>query len=915
MAANRPILTFASGRGISDCKTIVRELHANAETQWEIVEGGEWVEADEFRNYSCVIISALDEGKTRPWTQEEIEKIQAWVAEGGRLLLIGASPALLSESGTNLTALEPLLGARQLTKAAQQSIWMNQDAEFSALSAEAEWMSGGGTALRNLTHLKTIAGWGGKSPGALCGSATIDRGKVLYLGVSPSRLNNSGELSSLMSIITTFIQGSNPSTAQVNQGDWGIEPLGEVAEIAEVPSAPIKRELQSNFLSRPATGPDLVFSKNGKPLAVIVIPAKASRSVRLAAEELQTAFSKLGGGHFPILTESEVTESAHTSAIYLGATSFADDLELGKLPPEGYRIKSVGNILVIAGNDARLDGTPLMGTYFGVASLLERHFGVRWLWPGELGGVYPQTSQLRLSAIDEQDAPALAQRKIRNAGGVARLTMEPESIDLTNKKEIAQLFEEYKQASSVRRIITGLSNLRQPLGDYATSYQYAPEWFRRQKLGGSFRLNYTHAYDDYYERYGNTHPEWFAMQPDGSRKQAKERSRLCKSNHELTKQIARNVINAAADPRAGDSISISPNDGGAENLFCMCRQCRQLDPPNAPPINFTFTQNGQKHSVRYPALTDRVVDFYNRIATSVAEENPDMKMGAYAYSFYRTPPLLRKLHPNVIIGFVGTGYFDDHRLEQDRQSWEGWATKANQLFLRPNAFHLGHGFPGVFVHKLDRDIKHFYRTGMIGADYDAIVHHWSTQGLNYYVLAKLLWDPSQDVEALVDDYCNAAFGAAANTIKQYFSAVEELTNLAAASVGKRVDEVLRDEEIVDPRRMVLGMFLTVAPSVYTTERLQELQAMLNKAKSETTNPDEQKRIEFLETGLEYARLQSALYQLVESGKVPSSESKSLMRERQKFFERTFKDSFFALGLVEIARREEGLYRQHSKVMN
>lgn len=946
MAANRPVLIVASGRGVLDAKAITRELQANPETQWEIVEGGEWVEPEEFRNYSCVIISVLDETQARPWTPGEIEKIQAWVAEGGRLLIIGGSPSLLSESGADLGALEPLLGARQLTKAGRQSIWMSQDPEFAALSDEAGWMSGGGTALRNLTHLQTIAGWGGESPGALCGSAAIDRGKVLYLGFSPSRLDKSGELSSLMGIITTFIRGANPSMAQVTppepglkpeveatalieQGEWGIEPLGEAAEITEAPSAPIKRELQSNFLSRPATGPDLVFSENGKPRAVIVIPAKTSRAIQQASEELQSAFEKFGGGKLPILTEAEVNIKSgspefeistsagekYASAIFLGGTRFADDLELDKLPPEGYRIKSVGNILVIAGNDARPDGKPLMGTYFGVAALLERHFGVRWLWPGELGGVYPKTQQLRMAAIDEQDAPVLAQRKIRNAGGVARLSMEPEAIDITNNAEIGRLFGEYKKASSVRRIITGLSCLGQSLADYIASYKASPEWFRRQKLGGSFRLSYTHAYDDYYERYGAAHPEWFALQPDGSRKQAPERVRLCKSNHDLTRQIASNVLNAAADPRAGDSISISPNDGGAENLFCMCKQCRQLDPPNAPPIDFTFTQNGRKHSVRYPALTDRVVDFYNRIATSVAEENPDVKMGAYAYSFYRTPPLLHKLHPNVIIGFVGTGYFDDHRLEQDRQSWEGWATKANQLFLRPNAFHLGHGFPGVFVHKLDRDIKHFYRTGMIGVDYDSIVHHWSTQGLNYYVLAKLLWDPSQDVDALVDDYCKAAFGEAADTIKKYFAAVEEATNLAAASVGKRVDEVLRDEEIVDPRRMVLGMFLTVAPSVYTTERLGKLQAILNQAKTETKNPDEQKRIEFLEKGLEYARLQSALYQLVESGKVPSHESEVLMRERQKFFEQTFKDSFFAIGLVEIARREAGLYRQHAKVID
>jgi hypothetical protein len=73
------------------------------------------------------------------------------------------------------------------------------------------------------------------------------------------------------------------------------------------------------------------------------------------------------------------------------------------------------------------------------------------------------------------------------------------------------------------------------------------------------------------------------------------------------------------------------------------------------------------------------------------------------------------------------------------------APVVKNLFLRPNAFHQGHGMPGVFVTKLDRDIKR----GMIAAEFDSVLHHWATQFLNYYVLAKLLWDPSQDAEAIV----------------------------------------------------------------------------------------------------------------------------------------------------------------------
>ena len=59
-----------------------------------------------------------------------------------------------------------------------------------------------------------------------------------------------------------------------------------------------------------------------------------------------------------------------------------------ELPLEGYRIKSVGNVLFLVGNDVRPDNrAPLSGSRHAAVALLERHLGFRWLWPGELGEV------------------------------------------------------------------------------------------------------------------------------------------------------------------------------------------------------------------------------------------------------------------------------------------------------------------------------------------------------------------------------------------------------------------------------------------------------------------------------------------------------------------------------------------------
>src|SRR6185369_9124333 len=74
--------------------------------------------------------------------------------------------------------------------------------------------------------------------------------------------------------------------------------------------------------------------------------------------------------------------------------------------------------------------------------------------------------------------------------------------------------------------------------------------------------------------------------------------------------------------------------------------------------------------------------------------------------------------------------------------------------------------------------------GMMGTDFDSCCHNWATQGLNYYVVARLHWQPEQNVDALVDDYCQAGFGPAAKSVRRYFDGLEALMDEAATKKTK-----------------------------------------------------------------------------------------------------------------------------------
>ena len=189
-----------------------------------------------------------------------------------------------------------------------------------------------------------------------------------------------------------------------------------------------------------------------------------------------------------------------------------------------------------------------------------------------------------------------------------------------------------------------------------------------------------------------------------------------------------------ADPNL-TATSISPNDGGA-NKFCRCEPCRAWDSPQAQEIYRNNPGIGQDRDI---PLTDRYFRFYNEVARRVKQEPPDRYLGLYAYSLYRTPPVtLDHLEGNLVVGYVGfSSYVDDQVRKSNREEWLQWNRLAKQLILRPNLLWGPVGLSVNYVHKLGDDLRFLADHGMRATDYDGGIGNWGTQGLNYYVLARL----------------------------------------------------------------------------------------------------------------------------------------------------------------------------------
>jgi hypothetical protein len=156
------------------------------------------------------------------------------------------------------------------------------------------------------------------------------------------------------------------------------------------------------------------------------------------------------------------------------------------------------------------------------------------------------------------------------------------------------------------------------------------------------------------------------------------------------------------------------------------------------------------------------------------------------------------------------------------------------------------GLPIIYVHKLAEDLRFMADHGMWGATYGS-GHggNWGTQGLNYYVLAKLLWDPHRDVDQVIDDYCRAAYGPGAEAMKEYYRRAEDLTNRIAAAGKPNRDLDVRIEKL---RNKLTDPFTDV--------ELARLQAFVDEAAAAIGSRDAAalERVRLVKTGLEYTKI-------------------------------------------------------------
>ncbi len=587
---------------------------------------------------------------------------------------------------------------------------------------------------------------------------------------------------------------------------------------------------------------------------------KESALGEISIRDRRITAAKAPANHkFLLVGKSELTKRLRLDGIQLNAG--------------GIVIRTFPNSIAIFGKDD--DPKDPWGTHYAATVFLEEALGVIYLWPGQSGKVIPKRASIR-AAVTRTHQPPIGQRRIRGAGS------SPGSRNLIGLKKLGIEPSEFEERRK--------HGMNAPGSD----------WWRWQRLGGDSGITGGHSFQDLWKTHGKKNLDWFAENLNGNRDQSisPQRSRLHVTHPELLEHIVDDRIAMLDRDPDRISVPVGPNDGG-KTSFCMCNQCRALDHPNAAKRHMAFHERVQGKIVRtpyeYKALSDRYVWFYNQIAREVGKKHPHAYVVGDAYGAYLDPPLRRVPRPNVAIRFAGLSYMEDEHRQNSLKAWKGWSAITDTMILRSNHLLGGRrvGAAQNFAHHLARDYRLFART-MVGADLDSIAHHWSTAGLNYYVTARLLWDPYQNVDDLLDRYMKLGFGKAARPMGQYFRRIEEISRKVASLPHSPPEG---QSVFGNPGGRIYGhIFRPLVP--YTQDVVDELRALLVEARSRA-NGDRAllNRIAFVRTGLEWTSLQSRLWRATD---VDDPRALSIANKWLAEMMRIFKRQHYAVNVAVVA---------------
>ena len=471
-----------------------------------------------------------------------------------------------------------------------------------------------------------------------------------------------------------------------------------------------------------------ILVQNGVSLYSIVIPEKASESEKTAAGEIQLFTQKSTGCILPILSDSQVNSATDGKYLSVGRTTLFNqtgivtDIKL---------MKDCGPLIKTIDDDVFMCGAYETGTLYSAYKFLYYQFGfMAYALDCVKIDYYPNTSYVL--DFDYTFVPTV-------------------DVYTTAAKE-------WLGGSTQRRI--------------EAMRMYMLPWYLETSLTmeGPEYSTFCHTMQQVISKalYVDRHPEWFNS------------GQYCLTNEEFIAEFSKNLLAYYILPYDSKYVMIGGDDN---NSYCKCDKC-----------NEDYRQHG--------GTGGTFVRFANKVAAiceNYFEENGidrEITLVLLAYAGYQNAPVVENddgsLSPvdetvicdmegkvKVGIDFSALHMCSSHDLaDKDcsinvgyHRNYKGWALLSDYLtwyvytcnYTQPKLFHNDWWALSDLVESLDH-----YDTDWV---YDAGRFRQPLSSMRFWVRRQMLWDKTNEVEPLINEFMSEYYGVGAKYVREYFDAL------------------------------------------------------------------------------------------------------------------------------------------------
>lgn len=465
----------------------------------------------------------------------------------------------------------------------------------------------------------------------------------------------------------------------------------------------------------------------------VVAPENPSDNVKFAAWDLGNHLQKMTGAA-DAGAAAEVRFEVGTDAAKAKCLAAAGTLARGD------------SVAVGEGRTVYVWGEGPVGTPNGVYCLLENRYGCRWLtaWGDD---VVPKRDSLVLGKFADVNRPVMKRRwlvgptwmgvKVRNGMLCymrnrlnASVYRTWENVDLP--KGVGTIRPEY----SLGGYLIHASTRVMPLTDGANGKSAFKE-----------------------------HPDWYSMDKKGRRVATMQ---LCYSNPELREELTRRYLKLAAGDPEGIFDLTQSDDWGDE--FCNCAGCKALvekyGTPGAPLFDYA-RELCSRLAEKYPKAGVRFLA-YRKTQT---EFPPNAAFGSFPANAY---PTLAPINDDF------TKPLDHPNNIETLENFRKWtAVSDNQLtWSYPMPYGANKRPPFAAIRRWTRDMRLLADAGVNGYGFEHDVGYGlgiTFADLQCWLMMKAFENPRADIPALIRDFCRHYYGAGAEDVLRFLTALEICT--------------------------------------------------------------------------------------------------------------------------------------------